>query len=117
VGTAPPAPQFWGEMRLWLGWVCSFCAALFAARPGALLQREFAGRLNDALNNAVEIRHDFPVSEAQHAVTIAFQVFSACLILLALLLVDRAIDFDHEFGRRAEEVKDKWSDRVLATKS
>lgn len=74
-------------------------------------------RLFDLGEHCREIGEHIIVAEAEDLVAVLRQVFGAGGVLLDVLVVHGAINFDGEMGGRAVEVEHEWPDRVLAAKA
>ena len=70
---------------------------------------------DDSFENAWEVLEDLFVAEADHVVVDQLQRLGARLVPLLLhrLVVDGAVDLDHQAGGRAVEIEDEAADGVL----
>jgi hypothetical protein len=63
-----------------------------------------------------EVARHFAVAKTGHKIARTDQEFGSQLISLNLLVVHRPIEFDHEAKRRATEIKNERTDRMLPSK-
>jgi len=71
---------------------------------------------NDPLNDAMDILQHLIIGKTKHPQTTLFQPFCPECILARPEQVNRTIDFHHNFGFRADEVRDVVPQRNLAPK-
>jgi len=69
----------------------------------------------DRCPNAIRIPKDFVRPKAQDAPPLALDECSTARIGFGLTGMMLAIDFDDESPRSADEIREVWTDRVLAT--
>jgi hypothetical protein len=71
---------------------------------------------HDDLKHPVEVLHHFMVPEADHAISVSREFLGPRRVGSDPLHVLPTIELDHELTRRAREIDNESTDRVLATK-
>ena len=70
--------------------------------------------MEDSLQDGVEVDENLFVAESQNLITEGAQLLGSGLVVFHLVVVHPGVHFDHQPERRAAEVEDERSNRMLA---
>jgi hypothetical protein len=69
--------------------------------------------LTDIFHHTIQIPHDIIIPVAQNSKTLGFQICRALSVRLLLIRMMATVEFDDDQSRRAAEIHNIWTDRML----
>ena len=72
-------------------------------------------RGQDSVKDGVQVAQHITVAKPQHSVPVGFEEASPVGVLVQLVVVHAAVEFDNKPRRRAAEIEDERANRVLPT--
>ena len=70
--------------------------------------------IGDALHNGVDLRSDLMIPESQYVVSCIAQKLSSIVVAGQFVRVLRTVDLDNQPRLWAKEIREEWTDRMLA---